>query len=258
MTRPRIVAGNWKMHLTLAASDALATELRNRLGSHRGTGLVVFPPFPYLPTVQQRLRDCAIQVGAQDLHPMPRGAYTSGVSGEMIRSIGCSRVLVGHSERRAWFGDSPERVAEKLHQALEVGLEPVLCIGETLDARRGGSTNDVLSHQLDSALGAHSAARLSALVLAYEPVWAIGTGVTASPEQAQDTHAFIRGFLASHFGAAFAAQLCIQYGGSVTADNAAALLACDDIDGALVGGASLDALAFTSIAHAGSRRRGFA
>ena len=254
MTRTPIIAGNWKMHLTLTASDQLASELRNRLGSHRGSRLVVFPPFPYLATVRRKLQESAIEVGAQDLHPMPQGAYTSGVSGEMIRSIGCGWVLIGHSERRAWFGDSEARVADKLTRALAVGLRPVLCIGESLDERRAGSTHAVLARQIDSALADHKAGDLATLVLAYEPVWAIGTGVTATPEQAQESHAFIRAHVASQLGAAFAESLCVQYGGSVNADNAAALLKCADIDGALVGGASLDVRAFARIAQAGARK----
>ncbi len=254
MARTPIIGGNWKMHLTLSASDRLTTDLRNRLGSHRGGHVVVFPPHPFLQPVKNRLRDSAMEVGAQDLHPMDRGAYTSGVSAEMIHSIGCSRVLIGHSERRAWFGDSDARVAEKLHVALEAGLLPVVCIGESLEARQGGTTNQVLTRQLETALSTYSCAQLAGLVLAYEPVWAIGTGVTATPEQAQETHAWIRGRIAGHFGEAFAGALRIQYGGSVKADNAAALLSCPDIDGALVGGASLNPQEFTRIVHAGSRR----
>ncbi|MEZ4222904.1 MAG: triose-phosphate isomerase [Polyangiaceae bacterium] len=254
MTRTSIIGGNWKMNLTLTLAERLAQELRNRLGSHRGGQLVVFPPFVFIDAVRRRLRDSAVEVGGQDLHPLPKGAYTSGVSAEMLASLGCTRVLVGHSERRAWFGDSDARVAEKLKAALSSGLKPVLCIGETLEQRQSGATESVLRRQLETALGAHGAAALSDLVVAYEPVWAIGTGVTATPEQAQATHAFVRSEFARHFGAAFAEALRIQYGGSVTADNAAALLSCPDIDGALVGGASLDANGFTTIARAGARR----
>ncbi len=254
MTRTPIIGGNWKMNLTLPVAERLARELRSRLGSHRGSQLVVFPPFVFVELCRRVFRDSAVEVGAQDVHPLPRGAYTSGVSAEMLASVGCTRVLVGHSERRAWFGDTDARVAEKLGAALGAGLAPVLCVGETLQERQSGTTASVLARQLDTALAAHRAAALSKLVIAYEPVWAIGTGVTATPGQAQETHAFVRAHVARHFGAAFADALRIQYGGSVTADNAAALLACADIDGALVGGASLDARAFTAIARAGARR----
>ena len=253
MTRTPIIGGNWKMNPPLPAAERLARELRNRLGSHRGSQVVVFPPFVFIDLCRRVFRDSAVEVGAQDLHPLPRGAYTSGVSAEMLASMGCARVLVGHSERRAWFGDTDARVAEKLGAALGAGLAPVLCVGETLEQRQSGTTESVLARQLD-ALAAHSAAALSKLVIAYEPVWAIGTGVTATPGQAQQTHAFVRSHIARHFGAAFADALRIQYGGSVNADNAAALLGCADIDGALVGGASLDAGAFTAIARAAARR----
>jgi triosephosphate isomerase len=254
MSRTPIIGGNWKMNLTLAGAQALSTQLRNTLGSHRACQVVVFPPFPYLEPARRVLRDGAIEVGAQDLHPKARGAFTSGVSAEMLTSMGVTRVLVGHSERRAWFGDTDAAVAEKLGVALSAGLAPVLCVGETLAERNGGQTFDVLARQLDSALRGHGPEKLSSLVLAYEPVWAIGTGVTATPGQAEEAHAFLRGHLTRTHGAAFAGALRIQYGGSVTADNAAELLACPNIDGALVGGASLDAVGFRRIVWAGSAR----
>jgi len=253
MARASIIGGNWKMNLTLVQADQIARALRNSIGSHRGSEIVVFPPFPYLDSVGRTLRGSAIQVGAQDLHPKARGAYTSGVSAEMLESLGCTSVLVGHSERRAWFGDSDAAVAEKLSVALSAGLAPVLCIGEKLEQRERGQTFDVLGRQLDTALQAHESGALGSLVLAYEPVWAIGTGVTASPAQAQETHAWIRAHVGDTHGAAFAAGLRIQYGGSVNAKNAAELLSRPDIDGALVGGASLDAPAFRTIVRAGAR-----
>ena len=253
MTRTPIIGGNWKMNPTLPVAERLARELRNRLGSHRGSQVAVFPPFVFIDLARRVFRYSALEVGAQDVHPLPRGAYTSGVSAEMLVSMGCTRVLVGHSERRAWFGDTDVRVAEKLAAVLGAGLAPVLCVGETLAERQSGTTESVLARQLETALAAHKAAALSKLVIAYEPVWAIGTGVTATPEQAQATHAFVRSHVGRHFGAAFADALRIQYGGSVNAENAAALLGCADIDGALVGGASLDAGAFTAIARAGAR-----
>ena len=250
MARKTVIGGNWKMHLELASATALASELRNRLGSHRGAEVIVFPPFPFLVPVADRLRESVIGVGAQDLHTEASGAYTSAVSAQMIVSSGCSHVLVGHSERRAVFGDDEKIVAEKLSVALAGGLKPVLCVGESLQQRQAGETFAVVQSQLDSALSEHTAAALSDLVVAYEPVWAIGTGLTATPEQAQEIHANIRARVANHFGPSFAEALRIQYGGSVKPANAVGLLAQDDIDGALVGGASLKADDFTSIVRA--------
>ncbi len=254
MTRRPIIGGNWKMNGTLASATRLAADVRNGLGSHHAADIVVFPPAPFLGVAQGKLAGSSVHVGAQDIHPMASGAYTSGTSAPMVESLGCRFTLVGHSERRAWFGDSDLRVAEKLSAALAAGLTPVLCVGETLAERDGGRTFDVVERQLDVALAAHGAAALSKLVVAYEPVWAIGTGRTATPEQAQEVHAFIRGRVSARLGDAFGAALRIQYGGSVKPANAAALMACPDIDGALVGGASLDARSFGQIVMAASKR----
>jgi triosephosphate isomerase len=252
--RDRVIGGNWKMNGDLDGAVRLASDLRGKLGSQRGVRIVVFPPYPFLVPVLQKLRDSAVEVGAQDVFPKPKGAFTSGVSAPMVRSLGCSTVLVGHSERRSVFGDSDALVAEKLRAVLGEGLTGVLCVGETLAERQSGRTFDVLARQLGSALDGLVEGALARVVIAYEPVWAIGTGVTATPEQAQETHARVRGWLASNVSSAFAATVALQYGGSVTADNAAALLACPDIDGALVGGASLDAASFARIALAGARQ----
>jgi triosephosphate isomerase (TIM) len=252
--RHRVVGGNWKMHLSVDGAVRLAGELRAKLGSQRGVRLVVFPPFPFLFPVLAKLRDSAIEVGAQDVHPEKSGAYTSGVSAPMVRSLGCTTVLVGHSERRSHFGDGDALVAQKLRAVLAEGLAPVLCVGETLSERQQGRTVEVVTRQLATALAPHTADALASLVVAYEPVWAIGTGLTATPAQAQEVHAQIRGWLAARISPALAARVPLQYGGSVNADNAEALLACADIDGALVGGASLDAAAFTRIARAAVRR----
>jgi triosephosphate isomerase len=253
MTRIPIIGGNWKKHLDLQGANDLASALRNRIGSHRAAQVVVYPPFPLLHPVFGKLRDSAIGVGAQDLHPGSEGAYTSAVSGRMLRSVGCTSVLVGHSERRSVFGDSDQVVADKLSAALDAGLDPVLCIGETLDERRASRTFEVLARQIEVALSGRRAAHLGRLVIAYEPVWAIGTGVTATPEQAQEAHAWIRGRTGAMFGPAFAGTLRIQYGGSVKPGNAAGLISQPDIDGALVGGASLDAASFIGIVLACSR-----
>ena len=242
------------MNGTLSWAQELASELRNSLGSCHGADIVVFPPTAFLGIVQGVLRGGSVKVGAQDVHPEASGAYTSGCSVEMVTSFGCRWTLVGHSERRAWFGDSDARVGAKLSAALEGGLTPILCVGESLSEREAGQTFAVVARQLDSAFGSRSPDTLGGVVIAYEPVWAIGTGLTASPAQAQDVHAFIRKHVAASLGEAFAAGVRIQYGGSVSGDNAAALLSCPDIDGALVGGASLKPLQFTRIVRAATRK----
>lgn len=250
MARTPTIGGNWKMNLDFEVAMDLASGLRNRLGSHRGAESIVFPSFPYLRPVSQRLRESAIGVGAQDLHVEAKGAFTSAISASMIKSVGCTHVLIGHSERRSVFGDDDALVARKLTVALEAGLIPVLCIGETLTERESSRTFAVLERQLDTALRAHTAAALEKLIVAYEPVWAIGTGLTATPEQAQEVHAWVRGHIGALLGDAFAARLRIQYGGSVKPSNAAGLLSQPDIDGALVGGASLKAESFAEIVRA--------
>ncbi|MEY3011867.1 MAG: hypothetical protein RIT45_602 [Pseudomonadota bacterium] len=250
MARTTIVGGNWKMHLDLEGALALASEVRNRLASHRGADVLIFPSFPFLAPVAERLRETRIGLGAQDLWVESKGAFTGAVSAEMLRSVGCEWVLVGHSERRHVFGDDDALVARKLSVALAAGLNPVLCIGERLEERQSGRTFEVLGRQLDTALAAHTAATLERLVLAYEPVWAIGTGQVAMPAQAQEAHAWIREHVAATHGAAFANALRIQYGGSVKGSNAAGLIGQPDIDGALVGGASLQADEFAAIVRA--------
>ena len=244
------IGGNWKMNLDLAGALELASELRNRLGSHRGAEVLVFPPYPFLHPVVERLRDSTIAVGGQDLSTEASGAFTGAVSTSMLRSVGCTHVLVGHSERRAVFGDDNATVARKLRVALDGGLIPVLCIGETLDQRQAGQTFEILGAQLDTALDGLEASTLSDMIVAYEPVWAIGTGLTATPAQAQEVHAEIRARIAEKLGPTFADALRIQYGGSVKGSNAAGLLGQKDIDGALVGGASLKADGFTAIVRA--------
>ena len=254
MARSPIVGGNWKMHLELDGAVALASEVRNRLSAQRAVDVVVFPPFPFLAPVADRLRESRIGLGAQDLHTAEKGAFTGAVSASMLTSVGAQWVLVGHSERRQVFGDSDNVVAAKLRVALAHKLRPVLCIGETLQEREAGQTFAVLGRQLDSALSGLTPSALSTLVLAYEPVWAIGTGKVATPEQAQETHAWIRRHIADALGAGFASALRIQYGGSVKGDNAAGLLGQADIDGALVGGASLQADEFAAIVRAHADR----
>ncbi len=209
-------------------------------------------PFPYLAQVQQSLSGSAVTWGAQNLSEFTKGAYTGEVSGAMLRDFGCRYVIVGHSERRTLYGEDSDLVARKARAALDAGLVPIVCVGETLAEREGGVTERVVGEQLDAATGVLGADGLSRCVIAYEPVWAIGTGLTATPEQAQAVHAFIRERVAK-LDAKVASNLLILYGGSVKANNAATLFAMSDIDGGLIGGASLVAADFLAIWAAGAR-----
>lgn len=250
MGRRLFIAGNWKLNKGPADAAALAEGLAARLSGDPGADLAVFPPYLSIGAALGRLQGTGIEVGAQDLFDQDQGAFTGAVSGPMIREAGCSRVLVGHSERRSLFGDTDAIVRAKLHAALGAGLLPILCVGETLDQRDAGSAIAVVTGQLAAALEGLEPDQLPGVTVAYEPVWAIGTGRTASPAQAQEMHAAIRAWLADRYPAFVAADLRIQYGGSVKPKNAAELLSQPDIDGALVGGASLDADSFARIVEA--------
>ena len=247
--RKILVAGNWKMN----GSEAMVTELLGGLlaGSRDGrhVDLAVFPPFPYLAQVRDQLDGSGIAWGGQTLNPVEKGAHTGEVAASMLLDLGCRYVLVGHSERRSIYGESDEDVAERFAAALEAGLEPVLCVGETLDEREAGVTEDVVARQIDAVLQRSGVKAFANATVAYEPVWAIGTGKTASPEQAQAVHAFIRDKFAG-LDAIIAGQLRILYGGSVNGSNAADLFAREDIDGGLVGGASLKVEDFLAIRNA--------
>lgn len=251
MARTRVTGGNWKMHTTLSEATTLAQDVRHRLGAQQLGEVLLFPPFPFLAAVAERVAGSHVAVGAQDVYFESKGAFTGAVSAAMIASTGATHVLIGHSERRTVFGDSDETVAKKLRAALGAGLKPVLCVGEQLAERQNGTTFAVIDRQLTVALDGLLADQLQHLVIAYEPVWAIGTGLTASPEQAQEVHAHIRNWLVTRFSPAFAANCRIQYGGSVKSSNAAGLFAQPDIDGMLVGGASLTADEFAAIVRAG-------
>ena len=252
--RRPIVAGNWKMHGSRALLSELAASLSRPLGRQSAAApeVVVFPPYPYLATVRRALRDsCAagrlqVRLGAQDVSVHEKGAHTGEVSAAMLADCECSHVLVGHSERRAAFGETDELVAQKFLKAAEHGLTPVLCVGETLDERTDGRTGKIVLRQLGAVLARCGAGGFEHAILAYEPVWAIGAGHTATPEQAQEVHALLRSEIA-RADARIAAELRILYGGSVNGANAAALFAQPDIDGGLVGGASLDAKDFWRI-----------
>jgi len=256
MSRRLFVAGNWKMHKGPLEAEALANGLKKALSNQTAVDVAVAPPFVSLVPVIQRLKHTGIEVAGQDLHPEVGGAYTSGVSGEMLREAGCSYVIVGHSERRRWFHDDNARINKKVHAAFRAGLLPILCIGETLQERDAGKADEVVSQQLLTGLAGLEADQIPTVTIAYEPVWAIGTGVTATPSQAQDMHAMIRGCLKDRYPDYVAAQTRIQYGGSVKPGNAASLLKQPDIDGALVGGAALNVESFTGIIEAGSARLG--
>jgi len=245
--RRLFVAGNWKMNKDLAGAVELATALKAEVGDRTDIDIGVFPPYVYLPAAVEALKGSRVIVGAQNLHPEPKGAFTAEISGPMILDVGATHVIIGHSERRHYFGETDEGVNIKLRAALACGLRPIVCIGETLEQREAGTTEQVVGAQLEGALLDLTVEQAGELVLAYEPVWAIGTGVTATPQQAQDVHAFIRSRLAERFTPDVAASVRIQYGGSVKPANAADLLGQDDIDGALVGGASLDAESFLGI-----------
>jgi triosephosphate isomerase (TIM) len=248
MSRPKLVAGNWKMHGSHAANSALVAALR-AAPAPSGVTVAVCPPSVYLGSVAQALAGSSIALGAQTVSEHASGAYTGECAATMLVEIGCKYVLVGHSERRALFGEQDEAVAKKFAAAHRHGLVPVLCVGETLAEREAGQTESVVARQLDAVFAQCGAAAFASAVIAYEPVWAIGTGKTASPEQAQAVHAFIRARVAAH-DAAVAAKVQVLYGGSVKAANAAALFGCADIDGGLVGGASLVAEEFVAICRA--------
>jgi len=254
-TRRSMVAGNWKMYGSAAANAALVDGLRQGLaGLGAAAGAVdtlVCPPFVYLAAVAGRLADSGIALGAQNLcAETGQGAYTGEVAGEMLREVGCSHVIVGHSERRALYAESDEIIARKYAAALATGLTPILCVGETLAERDGDQTSAVVARQLDALIAHCGVAALGRGLVAYEPVWAIGTGLTASPQQAQDAHAHLRKWLAARYNAASADATRILYGGSVKPDNARELLSQPDVDGALVGGASLKPEQFVPIIEA--------
>jgi len=247
--RKPIVAGNWKMYGTRAENAALVRTLLDLLQPGARAEVLVCPPFVYLWETGRLLKDSEVALGAQSVCAESLGAFTGEVSGAMLRDVGCRYVLVGHSERRQLYGESDSLVARKFMAAQAQGLVPVLCVGETLEEREGGRTTEVVARQLEAVLSVSGVGALASAVIAYEPVWAIGTGRTASPEQAQEVHAMIRGKVAA-LDATIASSVRILYGGSVKASNARELFAMADIDGGLVGGASLKAEEFAQICAA--------
>jgi triosephosphate isomerase (TIM) len=239
MQRTRLVAGNWKMHGSRASNQALLDALLQGIGGLQGAECVVCPPFPYLQQVSERLGGTPVAWGAQNVSEQAQGAYTGEVSGAMLKDFGCRYVIVGHSERRQLYGEGDAQVAAKFAGAQAAGLTPILCVGETLEEREAGRTDEVVLRQLDAVL---SRSAIGGAVLAYEPVWAIGTGRNATPEQAQAVHAVLRKRVSN--------ATRILYGGSVKAQNAAAIFAMPDVDGGLIGGASLVAKDFVDILKA--------
>ncbi|MHB8477840.1 MAG: triose-phosphate isomerase [Steroidobacteraceae bacterium] len=251
--RRQMVAGNWKMHGSRAANQALLAELEMGLKADWPIDMVVFPPYVYLSDAVRMLEDSPIAVGAQDVCAEAGGAFTGQVSAAMLKDVGCGYVIVGHSERRRWYREDDALVARKFAAVLAAGVTPVLCVGETLEEREAKLTEAVVGRQLDAVIAMHGISGFARAILAYEPVWAIGTGRTASPEQAQEVHFFLRNRIHAQ-DAKMARHLRILYGGSVKAGNAAELFEMPDVDGGLVGGASLSADEFQKICAAAAVR----
>ena len=246
-----LIAGNWKMNTTRQSAIGLAGELAVvAAGDEAGVEILVAPPYPYLIPVSEKLNGSAVQLGAQDVYFEAPGAFTGEVAVEMLIDCGCRYVILGHSERRHVMGETDEIVNRKTRAAISGGLRVVLCVGELLSERQAGQTEEVLDRQMQGGLAGVSETDAADLVIAYEPVWAIGTGVTATPEQAESAHEHLRNWLASRYTPAFSQKVRILYGGSVKADNAESLLSQTNVDGALVGGASLKSGTFVPIIEA--------
>jgi triosephosphate isomerase (TIM) len=245
--RKKLIAANWKMYKTPDETRAFLRHFLPLVSSHDRDEIVVCPPFIDLVAAVEAAKGSNVAIGAQNVHWKTEGAFTGEISAPMLLSVGVTHVIVGHSERRQYFGETDDTVNLRLKAALESGLTPICCVGEVLEEREAGLTDDVLRRQCVRAFHAISAKKAAKLVVAYEPVWAIGTGKTATPELAADAHAVIRREAKEVFGEEFAAQLRILYGGSVKAENCSSLMTQEEIDGALVGGASLDPKAFAAI-----------
>ena len=242
-----IIAGNWKLNKTPHEAIILVSELKREIVDVEGVDIVLCPPFTALADVADTLTDTNIDLGAQNIFWEDAGAFTGEISGPMLKDLGVTYVIIGHSERRQYFHETNETVNKRLRAALKHGLTPIVCVGENLAQRESNKTFDVIKDHCEGSLSGLSAEEMKKVVLAYEPVWAIGTGKTATPQQAQEVHVFIRQLLKKMFGQDVASSIRIQYGGSVTPDNIVALMTQADIDGALVGGASLKAASFAAI-----------
>lgn len=242
-----IIAGNWKLNKTISEAVALTTALKALVADDTDVEIIVAPPFTALAAVSDTIADSNIRLAAQDVYSEDSGAFTGEVSAPLLKDVGCEYVIIGHSERRQYFGETNDSVNQKTKAALAHGLKPIICVGEQLEEREANQTEAVIERHVTGGIAGLSATDLLSCVIAYEPVWAIGTGKTATPDQAQEVHSFIRGLLVDAYSAEVASQICIQYGGSVKPENTAELMAQPDVDGALVGGASLEAESFAKI-----------
>lgn len=245
--RKKVVAGNWKMNKDLNESVSLIEDIKEKLIDREDVKVIIAPPFISLDRANQLIKDSKIALAAQNMCAADSGAFTGAISASMIKSVGCEYVILGHSERRTIFGENNYVINLKMKKAISAGLKPIFCIGETLEERESGKMKNIIEAQVKEGLKEISEEELNGAIIAYEPVWAIGTGKTATPEQAQEVHEFIRGILTELYSQEFAENTIIQYGGSVKPENATELLGQDDIDGALVGGACLKADSFTDI-----------
>ncbi|HEY2360265.1 MAG TPA: triose-phosphate isomerase [Candidatus Angelobacter sp.] len=245
--RKKLIAANWKMHKTPEQAQAFVSAFLPMIADHTRDEIVLCPPFVLIPQMGWALRGSHISLGGQDMFWEKEGAFTGAISAQMLHAVGCSHVIIGHSERRQYFGETDDTVNHKLRAALAVGLKPIVCVGEVLQEREAGVTEDILRRQCSIAFREISAGGAHPITVAYEPVWAIGTGKTATPEVAAEAHRVIRAQAAEAFGDDVAAKMRILYGGSVKPDNATALMSQPEIDGALVGGASLDPKSFAAI-----------
>ncbi len=252
MLRKKLIAGNWKMNKTASESSTLAQEIVAAVGKQTDVEIVICPPFTSLESVGKIVDGSNVKLGAQNMHPEANGAYTGEIAAPMLRSLFATHVILGHSERRTYFGETDAFINKKTLAALKNQLRPILCVGETLAEREGGSTLKVVQTQLEGGLEGVSKDQITSVVIAYEPVWAIGTGKVATTEQAQEVHAFIRSLLAKMYGDAAAQKVRILYGGSMKPANAPELLTQKDIDGGLIGGASLEARSFVELITAAS------
>ncbi len=246
--RKYIIAGNWKMNKNLSEAIQLVSDLKNELaGKTLNADVIIAPPFVNLETVNSLIKDSVIKLAAQNMHFADSGAFTGEISAQMLKSVGCEYVILGHSERRTIFGETDEMINKKVHQAFANNITPILCCGESLEERENGKAFEIIEGQIKAGLKDLETTQIGNMIIAYEPIWAIGTGKTASPEQAQEIHAFIRKLLTELSNEETANNITIQYGGSVKPNNAKELLSQPDIDGALVGGACLKADSFRDI-----------
>jgi len=245
-----VIAGNWKMNNDLKESITLVSEIKTSLEKRENIDVILCPPFTSLETASALLKDSHIKLGAQNMHFEDSGAFTGEISAKMLKSVGCEYVILGHSERRTIFNETDEVINKKIKKALSENLKVIFCIGETLEEREKGITNSILEKQLKNGLQDITSSQMDELIVAYEPVWAIGTGKTASPQQAEEAHNFIRSIISEIFSDFIAESTIIQYGGSVKPDNAKELMGQDNINGALVGGACLKSKSFVEIINA--------